>query len=438
MDRETEGFDFSRRTVLQSGAGIAIATGTAGCTDLLPSQVRSYEFTAAPVGLQETPADVAYQQTGTVEETVERERNILEAEVTVTLTEYGSVYRGGRDTLGLLASPLAKVPGAGAQNPLVDAPLREVLAGPEGERLLGMTDVVDRRELTWSRGPTEVATREATFLGEATTIRSFAGVLDRDEFVLVTVTRTRDAADVVYATAVLRRQGIDESTSLVGKSGVLSRSAVVDAVDRLETLLEFVTRTGVGLRVPASSHVVTDSPGENYVRTVVRNEHDERTLYSVGLLMQVFDEQGEFLDMQTAGIGRLGPNETFEGHIPYFGVGTEAAAYAIESHYTTRDLAFEPADDVDVVNQSLESGDVSGTVRNTGTSDASGFTVRVTFHGEERVVLGTASRQFVGLPEGGTREFEAAVDETEAMPGTTPTDYAVEVIRYNRQPLYVR
>lgn len=437
MDQETDGFDFSRRAVLTSGAGIALSAWTAGCNYLQPSQITSYEFAASPVGLQETPDRLEYHQTANPEQTVERERSVLGTEVTVTLSNYGSVYTGGRDTLGLIASPLAKVPGAGPQNPLADASLREILTEPMGDRLLAATDVVDRQELAWVRGPTEVATRDAELLGKATTIRSFAGVLEGGDFVLVTAARAHDADDAVFATTALQREDGDGGT-LVGGNGVVSRSTVAGAVDRLETLLGFVTRTGVGLHIPASSHAAPEGPTENYVRAVVRNEHDDKTLYSVGLLMQVFDEQGEFLDMQVAGIDRLGPDETFEGHIPYFGIGEEAATYAIESHYTTRDVATETAQDVEVADHALEAGEVTGTVRNTGTSTAKGFTVRVTFYGQNGVVIGSASRQFPGLPEGGTEDFEADVDETEAMPGTTATDYENEVVRYNRQPLYVR
>jgi len=437
MDRETDGFEFSRRTVLKSGAGIALATGTAGCNGLVPSEVRSYEFAASPVGLQETPDRLEYHQTANPEQTVERERSVLGTEVTVTLSNYGSVYRGGRDTLGLLASPLATVPGAGPQNPLADASLREVLTGPLGDRLLGAADVVDRQGLTWSRGPTEVATREAELLGQTTTIRSFAGVLDGRDFVLLTVARARDAGDAVFAMTALKREAGDGQT-LVGGDGVVSRATVTGAVDRLETLLGFVTRTGVGIHILASSHAVPEGTSENYVRAVIKNEHDEKTLHSVGLMMQVFDEKGEFLDMQVAGIDRLGPDETFEGHIPYVGFGKEAAAYAIESHYTTRDVASETADDIEVTDRTLEAGAVTGTVHNTGTEAAEGFTLRVTFYGEDGVVVGTASRQFGGLPEGGSEAFEADVAETGAMPETTATDYDVETVRYNRQPLYVR
>lgn len=437
MDRNTDdsdGFSFSRRALLKSGVGASVASMTAGCGGLFPSQAKSYEFTAAPVGLQETPDPFEYDRTADGEVTTEREESVLGNDVTITLTNYRSVYEGGRDTLGLLASPVANVKGGGAQNPLATKSLREILAGDLGERLLRNAEVVERSDLTWERGPEEVTRRDAELLGTETTIRSFAGVVRGEGFHLVTAARVRDAGDVVLPTSVLQREG--SAASLVGEEGFVTEGTVTRTVDRFETLLGLVHRTGVGLRVAESNRVVTDGPGENYVRVVVENQHDDKVLHSVGLLTQVFDDQGEFLDVQAAGIDRLRPDEVFEGYVPYFVDG--AAGYAVQGHYTTRDLGSETVEDVTVEGDRLEGDTVSGRVRNTGSGETRGFTLRVSFYAEDGSIIGAANRQFPHLAEGGTEEFEADVAEAEAMPGTEVGDYGIEVLRYDRQPMYVR
>lgn len=431
----SSGFDLSRRTLLKTGVSAATVSGLAGCNAIDPLEQQFFEFAAAPVGLAESAEGPDYDRDRNFERTVERHPSVLGNEITVTITNYISLYRGDVDTLGLLASPRAEIPIVNdPQNPLATQSMEDILTGRTGERLLQNAGIVEETDITWERGPRLVETRDDELLGHETEIRSFAGVIEGKGFHLVNAVRVEDAKDVVFAVTVEDRT--KGGGQLIGTDGYMSREDVAESVERLSAILPDVKRTGVGLRITESSTISTEGTEPNYLRVQIRNQHDNKTLYSIGLLSEFYDEEGEFLDMQLAQIAYLGPQERFEGYIPTYFEAT--AGHAVEGYYTTRDVTTTTPQNIEVVGDSLDDDIVAGEVRNIGSEAVSSFTVRVTFYNEDGAVLGTGDRTVVALGANDTEAFDVAFDDPAQSSGVTIGDYSIDIVQYGRSLLRVR
>lgn len=169
----------TRRDVLATGAGLAIATTSAGCLDLVFGGGLSVEATAPSV------AESALEQTGyrekqVTEHSIERTFEAGGQSRDVTVTNWQAEYDKAVDTGGLGGS----VDGA-APRPVVFS----VLSSPRVEVLgrefnpiddMGPAEIVAQAQSQYGgvSGLEEVGEQSATLLGTETTVTEFRGDLE--------------------------------------------------------------------------------------------------------------------------------------------------------------------------------------------------------------------------------------------------------------------
>lgn len=414
----SSGFAFDRRSVLKTGAGLVALSGLSGCSalaDVDPSQIQSYTYTALPVVLGTSPDVASFEATRRGDDTVTREPDIAGVSVEVTLTSKYITYESDVDTLGLLSSPLVDTPVRGPSNPLARDDLQDLLAGPEGERLLHSVGVVDSPSLTWTDGPTEVNTREGTLLETDTTVHSFAGIIEDEGFYLVTLTRVEDDGDAVIAVTVLQRDG--QQGPLVGSDGFLTNQEVTSSAERHGDILPHVEHSGdiaevtSKLTIRESALIDTESGKPNFVRVLAENWSDQRLL---GVKLLAHLGSGETLAaIQSAQVESLEPGQAFEGYLPHR--VDDADGHLVEGYHSGRERPDSAPDQVSLTgDRMVRAGTVHGTVRNDGGSRAPYVGVRVTFHGSSGAVLGVDTAEIYGLGEGQTEDFDVSYDPPEA------------------------
>jgi len=423
---ETSGLVFDRRSVLKTGTSLVALSGLSGCSglsDVDPSQIQSYFFTALPVVLGTSPDAASFEATRRGDDTVTRNPDVGGVGVEVTLTNKYIAYESNVDTLGLLSSPLVDVPVRGPSNPLASDDLRDLLAGPEGQRLLHSTGIVDSPSLAWTDGPTEVNTREGTLLETETTVYSFAGIIEDEGFYLVNLTRVEDDDDAVIAMTVLQRDG--QQGPLVGSDGFLTNREVTSSAGRHADILPHVEHSGdiaevtSKLTIRESTLIDTESGKPSFVRVLAENWSDQRLL---GVKLLAHLGSGDTLAvMKSAQVDSLEPGQAVEGYLPHR--VDDIDGHLVEGYHSGRERLDSAPDQVSLIrDQMVRAGTVRGTVRNDGGSRAPYVGVRVTFHGNSGAVLGVDTAEIYELGEGQTEDFEASYDPPEAT---------AEVANYN-------
>jgi hypothetical protein len=435
-----EGFAVSRRTLLRGGASVAALSGLAGCSaldGLNPSQIQSYRYTALPVDLERPPEGLAVSGTDRGTDTVTRNPSLAGVGVEVTVTNHYAVFESAAETIGMISTPLVDIPVSGPANPLASKALRDLLAGPTGERLLRTVDVVDSPDLTWMQGPTRVHSMDATLLGTDTQVLSFAGIIEGEGFYLVNATRVEDQGDAVMVVTVLRREGT--RTSLVGTDGYVTADEVTASARRLADLLGLVEhggdidRAGDNLRIRGSSQIETEPGSPNYLRVRIENWGGKR-LTSV-MVVAHLGAGRDLARMQTGQVQYLDPGEVFEGYLPYHAEGVDE--YFLEGYASNRVQPTAAPSDVSVLEEALtDTADVVGTVRNTGGAMTPYVGVHATFYAANGDVLDVDNQDIYQLGEGQTRDFELSP----SVPGENATvdDYDLELVDVNAAVRNVR
>jgi hypothetical protein len=203
MVPESEGggepwYRVDRRTLLASGT--ALAGGIAGCPGLTDQR-----YEAAPVRLSAEAADLGYAFDDAETKEVSESREVEGNEISVTIVSYSAQYTydgeggaGPRFTIdfGLAATPKAEQAGQ-TLNPVADASVEELTGGEVGRKYLDEDSEFAGRE--WSSGPERVATESATMLGTETTVETYVGIDDDEEYVVVSAAKVEDDGDAVFA-----------------------------------------------------------------------------------------------------------------------------------------------------------------------------------------------------------------------------------------------
>jgi len=193
----------TRRSLLRATAAGVAGTVLAGC-----SGTREERFEAAPVSL--TPAAGQYgfrlDQARAVETT--REPNVAGQTVRVTivshLAAYGNAEQAGRNGVSLVERPpsvgLASTPSAEVldqqANPIADQSLGELLTSDVGRQFVQQLDV---DASGWQQGPMEMETRQVTMLDTSTAAKTFLGVTNEGDLVLINAARVEVDGDIVLA-----------------------------------------------------------------------------------------------------------------------------------------------------------------------------------------------------------------------------------------------
>ncbi len=429
----TPGFAFSRRGLLQAGATLGIASGMAGCAGLGLPNLTEYHFQATPVTVAPDLETPAYTLSSLKEETIERKRTILGTQIDIELTNQAALYNGSHDTLGLLSSPSASVV-TQPQNPLASDSLRDILVGQAGNLILAALDLSNQSSVQWTRGPTAVETGQGELLGQTTDIKSFAGETKESGFVLITAARVLDAGDAVFAANGLQREG--QAPSLVGSDGYVTKATVTDSVDRLRAVLPHVERGGAGIKLLESAQITTQGAKPDYIRLLASNQYDDKTLFGLSFAVELFDSQGTLIDHRTANLAKLGPDEQFEGYVPY--VTDDVAGYAIDAAHSTREITIGSADAVEVLADNRDGDTVTIDVRNTLSRTVPYVSLEVTFYDEAGTVLATSKRIVAHIAAGERKELDVVYSPPSFNTPLTIADYSVDVLEYSGPLRYVR
>jgi hypothetical protein len=429
--KESSGPALSRRTVLKTGATIGAAVGLAGCSSI--GSVTSYRFNAMPATLDAEQNDPAYSLARLSEKTVERTPTVMGREIDVELTNQFALYTGTHDSLGLLSSPTATI-ATQPQNPLATESLRDILVGNTGDRIMQALDLTDQSSVQWTQGPTNVDTATGQLLGQSTEIKAFAGITQSFDFVLITAARVTDGDDVVIVATVQQRNG--QASTLVGQNGYVTRQTVTDSVQRVKTVLPRVERGGAGLELKESTRITAEGDEPNYIRVLASNQYDNRTLFSVSMTAQVFDDQGDFLEHRQGTISRLGPDEQFECYLPY--TTDSVAGYGVEGEHSGRELSTESADSVDVIDDSLDDDTVMVRLRNTLSQVVPFVSLEVSFHDDDGNIIGVSQRTVADLDPGERRTLDVVYTPPAFESPAVIEGYSVDVLEYAGTLRYVR
>lgn len=430
-DDEATGFAFSRRGLLQAGASLGLVSGLTGCMGL--NDVTSYRFSAIPAILADDRGDPTYALTRRAQKTVKRSRTILGVEVDVELRNEFALYTGDQDSLGVLSTPTATV-ATEPRNPLATEPLRDILVGPTGDRVLAALDLTDQSNVQWTEGPRTVATGRGNLLGQSTEIKAFAGVSPEFGFVLLTVARVTHSDDAVLAATVQNREG--SASRLVGTDGYVTQQTITESVQRLKAVLPRIERGGAGIELIESARITSNGPEPNYIRVLASNQYANRTLFSVAMTAQLFDDAGTFLDHQTARLSRLGPNERFEGYLPY---DTDSVAgYAVDADHSKREITVESTDSVTVQRHSRDGDTATVQLANALNQRIPFVSLEVTFYDGDGAVLATSQRTVTDLSVGEQREVDVVYMPPAFESPASITDYSVDVVEYAGTLRYVR
>lgn len=179
------------------------------------------------------------------------------------------------------------------------------------------------------------------------------------------------------------------------------------------------------LTVLDSGFVSRQSGLQNYFRVRVRNDLQNETMSSVGLIIEFFDPDLQFLEHQNATIAYLGPREVFEGYVTYF--SDDAVAWSIRATRTQRTDELETLNGLSVTGANLTDDAVRGTVENNGPDDIRRLAVRAGFFDSDGDRLGTNYRTITELPSGDAQSVEIDLPDTIGDPSVRVADYALSV-----------
>lgn len=164
---------------------------------------------------------------------------------------------------------------------------------------------------------------------------------------------------------------------------------------------------------------------KNYFRVRVRNDLSNQTMSSVGITVEFFDPDLQFLEHQNATIAYLGPQEVFEGYLTYF--SDDAVAWAIRATRTKRGDQLESVTGLSVATDRIEDEAVRGVVENNGPQQVRRLALRVGFFDGDGDRVGTNFTRLTELPAGGSRRFSVDFPEALADPNVRVADYSVAV-----------
>lgn len=173
----------------------------------------------------------------------------------------------------------------------------------------------------------------------------------------------------------------------------------------------------------------------NYVQVLVKNTLDY-PISAIRLFVETFDEQGRYLDVQSATISSLFPQEVFEGYVSY--PLHNAAAYVIYADRSRRVDGGVTVGDVTLLDHCLDDEAVRGTVRNDGSSTVQRFRVAVRFYDSDGDAIGTGTDTVTQLSGGAQTKFEIDLDVTFDEDATSVTDYSITVGDYVGDVVAVR
>jgi hypothetical protein len=179
------------------------------------------------------------------------------------------------------------------------------------------------------------------------------------------------------------------------------------------------------LTVLDSGFVSRQSGLQNYFRIRVRNDLQNETMSSVGLIIEFFDPDLQFLEHQNATIAYLGPREVFEGYVTYF--SDDAVAWSIRATRTQRTDELETLTGLSVTGDSLDDDVVRGTVEDNGPDDIRRLAVRAGFFDSDDDRLGTNYRTITELPAGGAQPVEIDLPDVIGDTSVQVADYALSV-----------
>jgi len=180
-------------------------------------------------------------------------------------------------------------------------------------------------------------------------------------------------------------------------------------------------------RVEIQSDLDRQVKTTRFVRVRVRNDTDER-ISVVSLSVDLFDDQGGFLEVQMATIHQLRPAEVFEGFVPF--AHPDASLYLIRARRSRRASPLQSLPNVSVSDHCLDDEAVRGTVTHSGTDTAEQLNVEVTFYDAAGDALGVSSDTVVDLGGGESAAFEADLEPVIEQQSTPVTDYSVAVGSY--------
>lgn len=256
-------------------------------------------------------------------------------------------------------------------------------------------------------------------------------------------------ASIGVATSLSGCNGQDDSDSGPGPGSDLDSEQANDLVAEGLALIDVSVVTGdsgwIDLRDDADgSPPEGDYALPTHVRVLLENESDE-PISVVNLSVEAFDEDTEFLGVETARITSMRPGEVFEGHVPL--LAQEPTAYVVRADRSKRpdpvtalETADEPLpyDDVEVVDDCREGNTVRGTLRNTGSEPIDRLRVDVRFYDDEGRVLTTAVDTIVGLEPGAPgKQFQVDLGDTIEPEEATVDVYRISVGNYGGETLAV-
>jgi len=217
-----------RRTFLWATGATVVGGALAGCSG---TQRRRYESGPASLAPEAGELGLANESSGRIE--FERRESVANNTLEVTLVNYGATYDGDPTGVGVGTTPVAEE--AGQQlNPVVGASYRELLAGEVGQPLRQGSDIGVDASVEWTRGPEAVETTSGRLLGGAVDVKTFVGVTDDPEAVVVSLARRIHREDVVIVGNALSR-GIENEPDrpLIDEDGGAFAPVELDEAIRL-------------------------------------------------------------------------------------------------------------------------------------------------------------------------------------------------------------
>lgn len=220
-----------RRTLLQ-GAAAGALSGLAGCSLLGGDRT----FRADPVRLADAADDRGYGLVGTDRPTLTRSFEVGGAEREATIVSFYADYEHGSGvSVGLVSSPDVS-PAGRSLNPIATTPLADLLTVEEGERFTDQLGI----ESDLARGPEPVGSGEGQLFGATTGFTTFAGVTERNTFVLVNAARVTHEGDAVLVGHAWTTEVEDPERPFVGTNGYVDGAMVDDTGGDFAELLPLV------------------------------------------------------------------------------------------------------------------------------------------------------------------------------------------------------
>lgn len=238
-DGNANGGPIDRRTLL-CGAGATVVAGVlAGC-----SETEQSRYEAAPASLSPEAGQLGLVGESNGRTEIQRSENVGGATLEITLVNYGATYDGDPTGVAVEATPGVEKDGQ-QLNPAVGSDLGEVLAseGPRG----GWWDQLPGegiRGTEWTQTPTEIETTEGQLLGEPVDVKTFLGLTDQPEAVVVSLARRIHREDAVLVGNGLSREIEEDSDQplIDEENGVFTPGEVDEVISFLQEALPLVVR----------------------------------------------------------------------------------------------------------------------------------------------------------------------------------------------------